>query len=108
MVLEDERGMGMSGGDSCTTVRRHSMPLRRTLQNGKDSKFYDLYILTELKKNKSRLDTGRWLGRQRELQGLGSTDLVVQRSTVDAPSIRMFEQRFKECNFRDAKYSCSE
>ena len=67
-----------------------------------------MYILTELKKNKSRLDTGRWLGRQRELQGSGGTDLVVQRSTVDAPSIRMFEQRFKECNFRDAKYSCSE
>lgn len=38
-----------------------------------------------------------------ELQGWGSTDPVGWGSNVNAPSIRMFEQRLEACNFRDAK-----
>lgn len=35
--------------------------------------------------------------------GFSSTDPVGQRSMVNVSSMRTFEQRLEECNFKDAK-----
>lgn len=35
-----KRVLGMDGGDGCTTVCMHFMPLNCALRNGYDSKFY--------------------------------------------------------------------
>lgn len=41
----------MDGSDGCTTVRKYLMPLKCTLKNGYDNKFY-VYFTTKKKKRR--------------------------------------------------------
>lgn len=55
---------------------------------------------------KRKGDLGRMAGRIGETEGaprFRSRQSIGQRSWVNAPSMRMSEQRLEECNFRDAK-----
>ena len=42
---DDEKVLEMDSGDDCTAVRLYLMPLKSTLKNGFNSKFYVTYIL---------------------------------------------------------------
>lgn len=50
-----ERGLRMDGGDGCT--RRSLAPLNCTSKNCKNGRFYVLFILLQLKKEKWKIVT---------------------------------------------------
>lgn len=56
-----------------------------------------------------RLWTDGWegWGKQRKLEGSDHTDQWGWGNWVNAPSMRIFEQRLEECNFRDAEEKIS-
>lgn len=50
LVLQNEKSSVMDGGEGCTTVRMHLMPLNYTPKIGEDGKSYVTCILSQLKK----------------------------------------------------------
>jgi hypothetical protein len=45
---ENEKVLGMDGGDGCSTIGVYKIPQSYTLKNNSDVKFYDMCVLSQV------------------------------------------------------------